>query len=352
MSIKKKSFIRNNSAIELLRIILLCGLLFNHIGLIKKTLSTEYVDIEILQSFSTIGVDCFAIITGLFVFHKTPKNLFSRNISRLLLVIVFSIIIASIIVPISGNNFNDNLSYILSGSAHSWYLYSILVVYAVAPFIGKYINKIKPKYLILIAVSIMGLIWLSKIGIGRGIVFGLQSEYTYIHIFSMALVGNAISRMKFNVKIAISLLLLVLSIKLLPILIRSVWGINFYPSADQDDIHELMLGHASPITVLFAFVTIWMAFNCKWYSKHINSISSNLYFIYEYHWLFYMLFKSVFKNEIETSTHIWTYIIILITTLSLVSLSYGITFIQRRYWNPFFVPKINNLGVKIIKKII
>ena len=346
--IRKK---RNNSAIEILRVILLFFLLFTHIGMLLPTKYTNlmFLDIEIIHTISWISVDAFAMITGIFIYTK--RSLLSRNISRLIFIIIFSIIFSAIVYYITNKDFMQDWGSIFSGSQFAWYLYAIIVVYALAPILEKYINKIKPMYLIGIAFLIVGLIWLSNYTKVAGGFFGLQAVYSSLNIFAMTLIGRAIKEIKFKWSIAIALLLPTLVIRLIPTILR--WTTMYNPSNVnrfwdlQDILHELLLSHTAITTISLSFILIWTAYNIKWYSKKVNYIVKQLYFVYEYHWLFYLLFNFLFKEELEKHTHEWLYYILLLTFTCSSFISIILSPIQFKIWDPFIIPKLEKIRFKI-----
>lgn len=333
---------RNNSAIEILRVVLLIFLLFTHMSVILYSDKVKFLDLRIIRFLSIISVDGFALITGIFV-YKQKKTLFYRNVTRLLIVIIFSLIISFSIFHIINKEVTLWWFFtILAGGYHSWYLYAIIVIYLFAPVISKVIINVKKSHLLILSIiMILGIILATyKGGVFEQAVFG-TTEYSWLFLFPITIIGYVISNKTYKYR------------KLLFFIFVITWAtysVLFSIYIRNDDLKLKMFVHQNPLTIIGAVGVVGLVYEIKWYSKVANYIVKHLYFIYEYHWVIFLLWRYVYKEQLHTQEHIYIYITIITTLATLLPLSYSITKVQLLF-DRKFTPWLEKKGTIAFNKI-
>ena len=335
--------IRSNSAIEVLRVVLLVFLLFTHIHLIYPSLLSDYMDINIIHMFSQISVDAFALITGLFIFKRS--SLFFRNISRLIIIIFFSILISFPILFFTKENIGNNLMDVLLGSWSAWYLYGILIIYMLSPWISKIINYVDNKYILLVSIVILfGIIIGQHFRINQIItVFGGNQSWSWLFLFAMVLIGSVIGRTKNKYRFLIYYFFISLWIS-----VSLFYSITRTHTLSSYLVHS----HISIFVMIGACGIVGIVNEIKWTSKTVNWVVKHLYFIYEYHWIIFFLYRYIFKEQLyDASTrHLYTYVILSLTLITLIPLSFAITRVQIPF-SKWLTPIMQNKWDKLYKKI-
>ena len=126
--------------------------------------SREFIIGSIFNSISRIGVPLFVMISGALFLdeHKevTLKKLFLKNIKSLAIIsviwAVFYSVIYQIVLPILGNEPVDAKAFlgaIVFGHTHMWYLYMIIGLYIITPFLRTF-AKGENKGLVLLFIGI------------------------------------------------------------------------------------------------------------------------------------------------------------------------------------------------------
>lgn len=336
---------RNNSAIEILRVFFLVCLLFTHVIDVYWEACHEFLDIDLLNMLSMLSVNGFALITGIYIYKRS--SLFFRNISRLIIIIMFSMIISFPILSYTGDDITEHLIAILTGSLSSWYLYGILFVYLFAPLMAKLIKNIKSFYIIItVSFIFLGTLIAQSTDVIQLItIFNTQGPYSVLFLLSMSLVGYVISRKENDIRMWIFsfFILTWLSVTVSFVLLDVRSSVRWF----------LLSDHSSLLTIIGAIGVVGLIHEMRWTSKIVNRIVSNLYFIYEYHWIFFILYRYIFREHLQPTSldrHLYIYITLLTTLVTLIPLSYGITIIQRKF-NKISLPIMEKWLTSVQKRI-
>lgn len=126
--------------------------------------STEFLMGNILDSTSRIGVSLFVMISGALLLNEERelplRKLFGKNILSIALLFIFwspfYVVTDSIIDPLLRGNALDVkkiVTSLIEGHYHMWYLYMIIGLYLITPFLRCFVNKAN-KHLVLLFIGI------------------------------------------------------------------------------------------------------------------------------------------------------------------------------------------------------
>lgn len=160
--------LKRNPALDILRIFAALTVVLTHCSstfVVKYAVfSPEFVWGNIFDSISRIGVPLFLMISGALFLDEnreiTVKGIFSKNIKNLAIItlawsIIFSVLY-NILFPLLGGkaiNASDVIQGIIFGHFHMWYLYVIMGLYLITPFLKKFVCK-ENKNLVLIFIAV------------------------------------------------------------------------------------------------------------------------------------------------------------------------------------------------------
>lgn len=324
---------RDNSFIEIARLLLLFFLIIGHSGYVLVYAGyaegdfANFVDSKIFFNLSegmTVG---FAAITGLYVFNN--NNLALRNFIRILYIIVINAVLSSVILAAVGKAIDGEvICWLLTGSRDSWYLYSVLLLYAVAPFIHKLFGTKDFLYLIFGLFMIVPIYYRALPG-----PFGAEGKTT-MWLLSTAFMSRYFSRKSF---IYTYIYLLVFTACLSIKICIPIFEDEFQVVTSSEVFTRLW-----PASTLIMWVTLMsILYRFKWRSKTINYVVSNAYFVYEFHYLVQLIFaKWIFDyNDLHAMFY---YQMIFCFSLPFM-FSFPATWIYRKYWIPHVQPKILNM---------
>ena len=330
---------RSNSFIELARIFFLLFLLIGHSGYVMvfaykgERLFYQFADARFflnISSYMTIG---FAAITGLYVFNE--KRLALRNLSRIFYIIIVNFVLGIIILLSTGFGVGDgHIVWLLTGSRDSWYLYSVLVVYMVAPFIAKLFHKREILYLITGLCILVPLYFTS-------LPAPISSAKSTLWLISVAMVTRYLKDK--NLKyLYLVMFLAVFSLK--------TW-VSFEPKYNNswgeakgwwyEEIKDY-LDYAT-----FIFLVLFL-YKLKWHSNIVNRIVSNMYFIYEFHYLTQIIFARYLLSDNLHADFYWS---VLFSFGICGVFSVGATYVYKKYWMIKVQPKVFNGWDIFMRKI-
>lgn len=305
----------------------------------------KFLDLRIIRFISIISVDGFALITGIFV-YKQKKTLFYRNVVRLLVVIIFSLIISITVFHIINKEVTVWWIFtILAGGYHSWYLYAIIVIYLFAPVVGKIIKNINKGYLLTMSLIVISGVILAtyKGGMFEVAIFG-TTEYSWILLFPITIIGYSISEKTYKYRVLIFAFF---------VISWFLYSVLFSIYNNDEDLKWKLFVHQNPMTIMGAIGVVGLAYEIKWHSKLVNYIVKHLYFIYEYHWVVLMFWRYIFKEQLSSQEHLYIYVTIFSTLSTLIPISYVITkvqlFLDKRI-TPWLETRGNNIYSKIFNK--
>lgn len=160
-----------NISLDITRIIAVLAVVMIHTNVkfvtSYNTATPEFFWGNIFDSISRIGVPLFVMISGALMLDENRnisiKSLFLKNIKNIAFLLIFWSVLYSciynIVFPLSKGeslSFKRIVSSMLLGHYHMWYLYMIIGLYLITPFLREFISK-KNKNLILLffAVSVL-----------------------------------------------------------------------------------------------------------------------------------------------------------------------------------------------------
>ncbi len=319
-----------NSNIELLRIILLGFLIFTHIGGYIIPGGTDKLPLSIawINKISIISVDCFALITGYFMFGSSKTRVKKYSIWLALLLVFSLIAYTSILLPLGLWKFNyKNVMEILTfGSWNNWYLWSILGIYILGPLVSRGLETVKASTQISMAVFLfmfsIGLMWVNG---------WLKTEFVQIFgpgrfmwVFVVFFIGHTIAKTNNKWWLIWS--------GVVALICFIVWYVYF--SLGNYNVYTnnmLAAGHASLSTLsmsIFVF-SIFIRLNFK--SKIINNLSKRMIYVYPLHHIFILVFRAKVSphfNYYQIYFLAWIFIFSLTTILSIV-ISYPMDWSQK-----------------------
>lgn len=333
---------RSNSFIELARVLLLIMLLTVHAGAVLEYSGYPVLrgyfllkDLRVFLNLSEGVVLFFAAITGLFIFKD--EGLALRNVSRIIYIIIINFILGIGILSVSNIGINNRtITWLLTGSRDSWYLYAILFVYVLAPFIHKLLKNRELLYLII------GLFILVPSHIPWIPTPIILSVYSGFKLLGVVMLSHYFKN-KGNKPIYLILFMSMIGLKIFGALAPSLE--DFWQEKDPRSWYA----YVDPIIDFILPISfIIFLYKFKWQSKKVNFIVSNMYFIYEFHWIAQLVFAQwIFRGDI----HIMFYYQVLFTFSTCTAFSFGATYIYRNYWVKKVQPKIFNGWDIFMKKI-
>lgn len=283
--------------------------------------SSEFMWGNIFDSISRIGAPLFVMVSGALMLdvnrNINMKNLFFRNIKNIVCLLIFwSVLYGSfynIIYPlIKGKplNLSDIIKSMVMGHYHMWYLYMIIGLYLITPFLRAFVKK-ENKHLILMFILISlitqfsqpilnalsrnwgGAVelvnWIKKFNLGF---FG---GYTIYYIVGWYIVHVGIKK-KWRIYCLgiISLLVIMLYVK------TTKDHINGYSYTNM--------------FVFFYSVAVFMALNCKkeWkindrLKSFIQIVSKLSFAIYIVHPLLQTIVSRIYAYTKNPAMYIWSY---------------------------------------------
>ena len=147
---------KRNYSLDVTRIVAVLAVVMIHCSASFVTdyapYTAEFIAGNLADSISRMGVPLFLMISGaLFLDERkevTLKSILSRNVKNIVIItVIWSILYAtaySILSPlVKGNPLNTKeiLSGIIRGHGHMWYLYMIMGIYVMTPFLKKFVYK-------------------------------------------------------------------------------------------------------------------------------------------------------------------------------------------------------------------
>lgn len=156
-----------NSFLDITRIVAVLAVIMIHTSsgfvTLYDTSSIEFLWGNIFDSISRIGVPLFVMISGSLMLDEekniTIKSLLSKNIKNIVYLLIFwSVIYCSIyevIFPlIKGEalNFPSIIVSLENGHFHMWYLYMMIGLYLITPFLREFVKK-ENKQLVLLFIA-------------------------------------------------------------------------------------------------------------------------------------------------------------------------------------------------------
>ena len=316
---------RNNSSIELLRIVLLFFIILTH----SAWLGIRYLnlDVYLIRHISQISVVGFSVITGMYIYNGDSKKLFFRTISRILFVVIFSIIVSLSVIYSLGisKTLNNNLM-LFTGSRDSWYIYMMLLVYLLAPFLKKTINLINKYYILVIAITII--LAIAGYMMSNSHIDFYWSPIGFLFVFSMTLVGNYISRVETQKNKFIYILIFII------VLAISLYILSYYLDNKKWIVELLFKGeHEAIVNILLCTSVVVFLYKWPFYSAKINTLAKHSSFIYEFHWIAQIIWNYYFWNWTIWNNHLAFYVSSIAIFLVVFSLSSVLYLLKTNIWD-------------------
>lgn len=305
---------RPNFLIEIFRFIALLGLVMIHIQSFGGPGKLEgFVRITNLFYSKTIDIFPFIVVTGIFTIGK-GRDYFLRNLSRFIFVLILVLIVA---MPIFYSKDNSlTFSELFIGGRNAWYLWQILILAMIFPFlkIDKFLKKSKVINIIIAISLVLPFSFLSDGLITSGIMLFCTGLSGYIVKFTLQ---------QWNVKLSTKLWIFGF-ITLILLVAGGYVGIHY---------HEKWVSRYTNIS-LIAFMTLIPIATPKWFSWLIH----NSYFVYEFHFAFLIAAKHIFyatgKVSFDNEMDVWMFFLLALT-LSMVG-SFIVSQLQSKIWEPIF----------------
>ncbi|MBC2581943.1 acyltransferase [Clostridium sp. DJ247] len=305
--------LNNNKIIylEFLRVFSICAVVLIHTvnsALILNT-KTSIVDLIIYRSIYNLtcwAVPIFLMITGALLLNPLKEislgKLFNKYILRMLLIlIVFGTIYAWIEIVFIERSINLlQLSHAIFNMvqgetwAHMWYLYMLIGLYIVTPFLKKiitYSNKAEIKYFLIITFIFNSIIPTAEhfLDIKVGIYIPIITIYPFYYVLGYYLSQINITTKK--IKLVYSLGLFNIIILILCSFLQNYFGVGKI---------KFLSAYNSPVIITFSIsIYIFMREQSykldEWYSKFISLLSRCSFGIYIIHMFFLNLFLKFFK---------------------------------------------------------
>ncbi len=142
-----------NSAMDIIRIIAVLAVVMihcaSHFVSRYNPNTTEFVFGNLFDSIARLGVPLFLIISGaLFLDERkevTLKGILSKNVKSLAIItMLWAVIYAlmyQVVFPWPNVDVKNFLLAVLKGHYHMWYLYMIMGLYIITPFLKKFVSK-------------------------------------------------------------------------------------------------------------------------------------------------------------------------------------------------------------------
>lgn len=160
--------LRRNVSLDLIKVVAVLAVILTHIsaGFVGyyETSSVEFIFGNIFDSISRLGVPLFVMVSGSLMLDKerniTVKKILFKYVKNIALLLIFwsllYTIAFNIILPIYyGNKINIEtvISGFVLGHSHLWYLYMIIGLYLITPFLRLFVNE-EHKSLVLLFIVI------------------------------------------------------------------------------------------------------------------------------------------------------------------------------------------------------
>lgn len=332
---------RNNSTIELIRIIMLSFLIVTHWGVYWHY--NDWIDTSIMHEISEFSVTTFAIITGAFAFKK--KSLLWKNISRIFFIIIMSIILSTLVYQMTIQDPREGLIVGAMGGNYSWYLFSILPVYAIFPLLKNWINLKRGLVLMILFFAIY---FSLRYTVGEIYFENLAPPSTFlsartVNLFADALLGYVLFEI---ITIFRNKHLFLLSTIFAILLITAITLLSFsglfqhfdYINASKE--HGVFVFNMQPVIIIGAMSIVGIAHLFPFHSKFINWFALNAYFIYEFHGLWQLIWISVFPNYVMNNLHFDLYLQWICIFAFGFLMSIVLTKVQKNFWDKVFTNPI------------
>ncbi len=297
------------SNIELLRIILMCFIVFYHL---LAFYVVPYVNSPVYKALYMplhVAVVCFVLISG--YFHITPSI---RGFLKLLLPLLFYYLLPLLILYFHGDDMGG-VKYLLPiSNSPYWFIRTYLYLYLISPLLNKYLAESPPTCLLISLGFISIYMSLSDDSLhdGKNLVF-----FMFLYVL-----GDWIRHKKalfdkincwgvFGVYVILNMALVVLYIKGNHVVKNVVWGMSFQ--------------YCRPV-LIFNAVTLFLIFNrMSIKSSFINTIGASTFAIYIIHLhpivssrILFPIMRQVVNLscslwEILTGTFLFTFAIVLIS---------------------------------------
>lgn len=165
-----------NLSFDIIRIIAVLAVVMIHASaefvISYDTSSPEFFWGNIFNGISRIGVPFFLMVSGALLLDEnhnfSMKKLFLKNIKNIVLLLIFWAVFYSFVYQVAlPILYGDTVSFklfaysALMGHFHMWYLYMIVGLYLITPFLRAFVKK-ENKHLILLFVILSVLTQLSK----------------------------------------------------------------------------------------------------------------------------------------------------------------------------------------------
>ena len=114
--------------------------------------SIEWQTMNGFRSLSTFGVPSFVMISGALFLNrkKALKQIVSKNIKRIVIAFVFWSLIYAVYIYFQMGRIDALINAFLGGHYHMWFLFMIVGLYLIVPFLYPIVNSVKlTKYYIL-----------------------------------------------------------------------------------------------------------------------------------------------------------------------------------------------------------
>ncbi len=201
--------IKRNYSLDIARILAVLAVVMIHCSAsfvtAFKPLSSEFVFGSIFDGLARYGVPVFLMISGALFLDEskavTLKDILSKNVKSLAIITVIWAVIYSlfsnVLLPVVTNNpvsLNKFIRGSLLGHYHMWYLYMIIGVYLVTPFLKKFVCKENHKMvLFFIAVSLVAQFSLPLIDKLCATYFDIEIIGLWIEKFDLSFFGGYIT---------------------------------------------------------------------------------------------------------------------------------------------------------------
>lgn len=354
----KKNNISRNSSIELLRILLILGVIILHyIGDGDKLLNNaipgtiNYYLIVMINSVCVCAVDVFVIISGYYS-CKSNKINFRKLIQLILQVIIFQVSL-SVIVPLLKGEFSV-LNVLYNFIPRNYYVTLYVSLMILSPFINDYIRKISKntyrKFLIVLCIVFLleptvaeiieGICGNSIYGISTIGILGAEYGYTIVTFVCLYFIAAYIAMYgcfwstQWNLVVYVLSLILLFGMKLVELNIGNSIGAEHY---------------MNPILVINALAVFEFFRNYEFASRIINFIAKGCFTVFILHMsiLRHLSVASYLNASALTFIICWIeYVVIIFVLCDVIGIIY--TVIEKQIFNliqnkvGFFVLKIED----------
>ncbi len=267
---------KRNANIELLRIILFCFLVLTHLG--GQILSNDYnaynnrLMIYVPQHIAIVSVTIFSMITGYFDKPNT-KTRFWKFLNYFVFASLFSLILFSSVWISKIDNFSFiKMVFFLFHS--NWYLWAILVIYALQPLISKILKRFNlPILSLIVFLSFVINIFVPILGFG----FLPSGGFGWGWLLSGFLLGYLIKRTNTNLWLIVSVVC--------SIILLSISGWYFSKTGNEIPyVSEIDHRYISTVVVSIAIFTIFLKIKIN--SEFLLWLSKRSVFFYPVHHTF------------------------------------------------------------------